>query len=88
MAPDVPLLRGDERQTMQIILNLLTNAIKFMPRRDRMTRRSGRRPVDRVADTGIAQDNPGRVLEPCERVDSSLSRKQRAPVSAYRRYAR
>jgi signal transduction histidine kinase len=27
--PDLPLLCGDERKTMQMVLNLVTNAIKF-----------------------------------------------------------
>jgi signal transduction histidine kinase len=79
---DLPLLRGDERKTMQMILNLVTNAIKF-------SRDGGaidivcRVDADRelsiaVIDTGIgiASDDLGRVLEAFEQADSSLSRTQ------------
>ena len=80
--PDLPLLRGDERKTMQIVLNLVTNAIKFSPEGGsiaiscRADPRAGLSIT--VADTGIgiASDDLGRVLEAFEQVDSSLSRKQ------------
>ncbi|HTQ33644.1 MAG TPA: ATP-binding protein [Stellaceae bacterium] len=79
---DIPLLRGDERKTMQIVLNLVTNAIKFSP--DGGTIRIVCRADPQeglsiaVVDTGIgiAKDDLGRVLEAFEQVDSSLSRKQ------------
>ncbi|HML09560.1 MAG TPA: ATP-binding protein [Stellaceae bacterium] len=81
ISPDVPLLRGDERKTMQIVLNLVTNAIKFSPDGGRVeiVCRAGQHEGLSVAviDTGIgiAADDIGRVLEAFEQVDSSLSRK-------------
>jgi signal transduction histidine kinase len=77
---DLPLLRGDERKTMQMILNLVTNAIKFSPSGGsiEVVCRAG---IDgelsiAVIDTGIgiASDDLGRVLEAFEQADSSLSR--------------
>jgi signal transduction histidine kinase len=79
---DVPLLRGDERKTMQIVLNLVTNAIKFSADGGNIDIACRADPRDglsiAVTDTGIgiASDDLGRVLEAFEQVDSSLSRKQ------------
>jgi signal transduction histidine kinase len=79
---DVPLLRGDERKTMQIVLNLVTNAIKFSPDGGHIDIICRADPASglsiTVADTGIgiASDDLGRVLEAFEQADSSLSRKQ------------
>jgi signal transduction histidine kinase len=77
---DLPLLRGDERKTMQMLLNLVTNAIKFSNAGGRVEV-SGRAVPGgglelTVADSGIGiapRDLP-RVLEAFEQVESSLSR--------------
>ncbi|HWD58542.1 MAG TPA: ATP-binding protein, partial [Stellaceae bacterium] len=80
--PDVPLLRGDERKTMQIVLNLVTNAIKFSPAGGGIVIACRADPSAglsiTVTDTGIgiAEEDLGRVLEAFEQADSSLSRKQ------------
>jgi signal transduction histidine kinase len=79
---DVPLLRGDLRKVKQIVLNLVTNAIKFSPDGGRVEIVCRASPRDglsvAVIDTGIGidQNDIGRVLEAFEQVDSSLSRKQ------------
>jgi signal transduction histidine kinase len=79
---DLPLLRGDERKTMQMVLNLVTNAIKFSPDGGsiEIVCRVGADQELSIAviDTGIgiASDDLGRVLEAFEQADSSLSRKQ------------
>jgi signal transduction histidine kinase len=78
---DLPLLRGDERKTMQMLLNLVTNAIKFSQdggtiavicRADPM-----RGLTVAVADSGIgiAPEDLERVVEAFEQVDNSLSRR-------------
>jgi signal transduction histidine kinase len=77
---DLPPLRADERKTKQVLLNLITNAVKFTPPGGcisvlaRYECDSGL--IVTVSDNGIGI--PGgdieRVLKPFEQVDSSLSR--------------
>jgi len=80
LAPDLPPLRADERKTKQVMLNLVTNAVKFTPAGGRITVSGRYDPEDGLALTvcdtgiGIADDDLGRVLQPFEQVDSSLSR--------------
>jgi signal transduction histidine kinase len=77
---DLPPLRGDERKTKQVLLNLVTNAVKFTPAGGSITVSARFDPEDglgvTVADTGIgiAEADIERVLKPFEQVDSSLSR--------------
>ena len=77
---DLPAMCGDERKTKQVLLNIITNAVKFTPAGGEITV-SARWDIDAglaitVADTGIgiAESDLGRVLKPFEQVDSSLSR--------------
>jgi len=80
VAPGLPLLNGDRRRMRQILLNLLSNALKFTPPGGEvMTRafRSDEGLVLKVTDTGIgiAPEDFSKVLEPFGQVDSRLARK-------------
>jgi len=76
----LPRLTADERKLKQVLLNLMSNAIKFTPEGGRVAL-AARREVDgsfvfEVSDTGIgiaAEDIP-RAFAPFEQVDSRLSR--------------
>src|SRR5262249_40604638 len=80
LAPGLPLLRADERKTKQVLLNLITNAVKFTPEGGPIAVSGGFDPRDGlrlpVADSGIgiAEADLARVLKPFEQVDSSLAR--------------
>lgn len=77
---ELPLLRGDPQALKQILLNLLTNAIKFTPKGGQVAvlaslRDDGGLTLD-VSDKGIgmpAEEIP-KVVQPFYQVDSSLAR--------------
>ena len=78
---DFPDFRGEERAFKQIIVNLLTNAIKFTPEGGSITvdgimNSDGSMQIT-VADTGIgiAQEHIEVVLAPFGQIESALSRK-------------
>ena len=80
--PDrMPLLQADARMVKQIILNLLTNAVKFTPPGGsigvEVTVSSGTGIIITVRDTGvgIAEADLERVRQPFIQVDSSLNRR-------------
>jgi signal transduction histidine kinase len=77
---DLPLLRADEQKTKQVLLNLISNSVKFTPVGGHIEI-TGRFDPETgltltVSDTGIgiAPADLARVLDPFEQVDSSFSR--------------
>ena len=78
---DFPDMRGEERAFKQIIVNLLTNAIKFTPEGGSITidgkvNQGGNMQII-IEDTGIgiAQEHIDVVLAPFGQIESALSRK-------------
>ncbi|SRR5579875_117216 len=77
--PGVHSVRGDERRLRQIVLNLLTNAVKFTPAGGSVSVRAAiehRQLVIEVRDTGvgIAESDLPIVLEPFGQVDNAFNR--------------
>ncbi len=78
---DLPMLRGDERRVRQILLNLLTNAIKFTPAGGGVTvsaSRGQRGLAISVSDTGIgmAPEHIPIALEYFGQIDNISTNKQ------------
>jgi signal transduction histidine kinase len=77
---DLPLLLADERKTKQVVLNLVTNAVKFTPPgghieiSGRFDPKTGVRLTVRDTGIGIAPADLARVVEPFEQVESSFAR--------------
>ncbi|MEG3619190.1 ATP-binding protein [Magnetovibrio sp. PR-2] len=78
--PNLPMMHGDERRIKQVLINLLSNSVKFTPDGGQVTitakldGRSGL--ILAVKDTGIgiAKEDISTVLSPFGQVDSSLAR--------------
>ena len=80
IAPEVGDYDGDERKFKQIMLNLLTNAVKFTPEGGTVTMSAGQingSYVFRVSDTGIgiAPEDHGRIFEEFRQVGTDYQRK-------------
>lgn len=77
---DLPLVRGDPRKIVQVLLNLVNNAIKFTPMGGKITVSARFDPLRGmiviVSDTGlgIAPHDLERVMRPFEQIASTLSR--------------
>ena len=78
---DLPRLRADARKLKQIVLNMLTNAVKFTPSGGTVTLRVGHDDdgglTIAVADTGIgiAKADIATALAPFGQVESAITRK-------------
>ena len=79
--PAVETLQGDERRLRQILLNLLTNAVKFTPEGGQVDLSVQPAPDGQyvcltVSDTGIgiSPENQGKLFQPFVQLDSKLSR--------------
>jgi PAS domain S-box-containing protein len=81
MPPDLPHVRGDERRLKQVLMNLLTNAVKFTLPNGRIETSAEYDEATglqiRVSDTGIgiAEQDIGRALKPFGQVEGILNRR-------------
>jgi signal transduction histidine kinase len=80
IAPELPCIRADRRRIRQVLMNLLSNGLKFTKPGGKVTVRAEATAdglVLTVADTGIgiAPQDFSKALEPFGQVDSSLARK-------------
>jgi signal transduction histidine kinase len=81
VAPALPVLRGDPRRLRQILLNLLSNSVKFTASGGTVSVRAARGDdggvVISVADTGIgiAPQDLDKAMTPFGQVDGRLNRK-------------
>ncbi len=81
LAPDVDLVRGDERRLRQVVFNLLSNAVKFTPAGGSVAVSTAR--VDgevnvTVADTGpgIAPGDRERIFEEFQQTDVGVGQRE------------
>jgi signal transduction histidine kinase len=81
IARDLPIVHADEQLMNQMLINLLTNAVKFTPKGGRATIRAERDADGSIAllvsDTGIgiAERDLRRVMEHFGQADGSLARR-------------
>jgi signal transduction histidine kinase len=81
VAPDLPGLFADERLLKQILINLLSNSIKFTPSGGTIKVQAWREANGVMAlavvdsGIGIAEDDLPKVMEPFRQADAALSRK-------------
>jgi PAS domain S-box-containing protein len=82
LAPALPEIRTDRQKVKQIVLNLLSNALKFTPQGSvaiRLEHDSGTDEISiAVTDTGIgiAEENQKTIFEAFEQANSSYARRQ------------
>ena len=80
LAPDLPTLRADRLRIKQVLLNLVSNAIKFTPQAGEVTiavARNGDGIRIQITDTGIGmrREDIDLALQPFCQIDTSLARK-------------
>lgn len=78
-AEQLPEIEADPRAVKQVLLNLMTNAIKFTPEGGAVScdvTRNSAGLIIKISDTGIgiAQDDIDRLAKPFEQIDSQHSR--------------
>jgi signal transduction histidine kinase len=66
LAPDVDVIRGDERRVHQVVFNLLSNAVKFTPEGGSIVVASAR--ADREVRVSVTDTGPGIAPEDQERI--------------------
>jgi signal transduction histidine kinase len=77
---NLPMIRADERRIRQVLINILSNAVKFTPEGGQVRVQSSLRSdglVIAISDTGIGIA-PGQIpkaMEPFGQIDSKVSRK-------------
>ncbi len=81
LSPSLPMLHGDKRRVKQILLNLMSNAVKFTPADGKVTvtaelAANGGIAIE-VKDTGIgiSADDLNKAFEPFSQVESQFERK-------------
>jgi signal transduction histidine kinase len=80
LSPNLPIARGDERRIVQVVLNLVGNAIKFTEAGEvkvRVTAADGTFIVA-VSDTGpgISDEDQGKIFEEFQQADSSSTKQK------------
>jgi signal transduction histidine kinase len=82
LSPDLPEIETDRQKVKQIVLNLLSNALKFTPEGAvaiRLEHQVGEDEITiAVTDTGIgiAEENQKTIFEAFEQANSSYARRQ------------
>jgi signal transduction histidine kinase len=80
LPPDLPTVTGDERRIVQVLLNLVGNAIKFTDTGGidiRVAAENGAIDVQ-VADTGpgIAPDDQERIFQEFQQIDNTITKEK------------